>query len=253
MKLDDTFFNDNFLGADDVLNFSDNATFINFFKGIEVKASDVTTVGTGSILSFNLLSELSKMTLYYHNSAGTNLTANFEINSDCPRFNHFDHDYTNATFGNSFPINGNNIVYVQSLAGVKARIKFPFIKNLLNDLGPVSINKAELVLPVTDNTVYGNHQNLLVFGVDSEGKEALITDILESSAYYGGSFSSVDNSYKFNLGRYIQRLLSGKIETDYGISLIASGGAVNAFRTIIPGPAASGNKIQLRITYSKLN
>ncbi len=251
LKLDQTWGTE-FLTSGDA-NFTDNNVFVNYFKGLTVRAADVTSVDQGCIMTFNLNASMSKMTFYYKNGTDTTRkTANFEVNSNCPRFNHYEHDYTLAGFGNTFPVPGGNQLYIQAMSGVKARIKFPFIRNL-NALGSVSINKAELVLAVEDNSLYKNHTNLLVFGVDADGKEALIPDLLESSSYYGGSFSTTDNNYKFNLARYIQRLVSNNTLNDYGLSIVSSGGAISAFRSIIPGPASNGSKLQLRVTYSKLD
>ncbi|MBK8416906.1 MAG: DUF4270 domain-containing protein [Bacteroidetes bacterium] len=250
LRLDQNF-GDAMLAAD-VSNYLDNAAFVNFFKGIHVKTAPAAGVNSGNIASFNLLASISRLTFYYSNSTGTGLTANFEINSTSSRFNNYTHDYSTGTFGSVFPVTGENQAYIQSMAGTKVRIKIPFLENL-NALGPVSINKAELVIPVANNNPYKSHTNLLVFGVDSVGKEALIQDLLESANYYGGGFNSSTETYTFNVARYVQRVLAGTY-TDYGLSLISSGGAVNAFRTIIPGPASgTGDKIQLRITYSKLN
>jgi Domain of unknown function (DUF4270) len=251
LRLPDSFGND-FLNAGDA-NFVDNTTFTNYFKGIYVTTAAVTGTGQGVIVSFNLQASMSKLTFYYKNaSSSTTITANFEINSECPRFNRFEHDYTLASFGNSFPVSGDDKLYIQSMAGLKVRFNFPYIKNFTSN-GAVSINKAELILPVQNNaTPYVNHQALLTFGVDSNGAEAIIADLLESSSYYGGTFNTTDTDYKFNIARYMQRLVSGTIVNDYGLSLVSSGGAVNAFRTIIPGTNASGNKIKLKLTYSKL-
>jgi hypothetical protein len=249
LRLDDSFGN-SFLAADPS-NFLSNAAFVSYFKGIHVKTLDASGANNGNILSFNLLSSVSKLIFYYSNSSGTGLSANFEMNSLCSRFNSFSHDYTTSTFGSSFPVSGSSQAYIQSMSGVKVRIKIPFLQNL-NALGNVSVNKAELVIPAIDNEIYENHGNLLVFGVDSVGKEAVIPDLLESAAYYGGAFTASSGTYTFNIARYVQRVLAGTY-TDYGLSLISSGGAVNAFRTVVPGPAATDKKIKLRITYSKLN
>ena len=244
-------FGDDFISSP-TSNFIDNATFISYFKGIHVKVADVTTTGQGRILSFNLLSSQTKMTFYYKNGTdSTRQIANFEINAECPRFNRYTHDYTIATFGNNFPIPGNSTLYVQSMAGVKARIKFPYLKDLTAD-GPLSINKAELVIPVEDNETYENHDALIVFGVDSLGGEAIIPDLLESVGYYGGSFNSTGQDYKFNIARYVQRLVSGNISTDYGLSIVAASGGYNAQRSVIPGPGGTSKKMQLKLTYSKL-
>ena len=235
-------------------NFLNNVIFTNYFKGIHVRTAVVTGAGQGVIIAFNLQASMSKLTFYYTNSSSsTQLTANFEVNSECPRFNAFEHDYTIAQFGSLFPVPGNNELYVQSMAGLKVRFIFPYIKNFAAN-GPISINKAELVIPAVDNAApYTNHQALLTFGVDSKGKEAVISDLLESSSYYGGTFSTTSQDYRFNIGRYVQQLISGKIVTDYGLSLVPSGGAITGFRTIIPGTDVSGTRIKLKLTYSILN
>jgi Domain of unknown function (DUF4270) len=253
LRLDDALGTE-FLDPANAGEFVDNTTFISFFKGIYVKAADVTSSGSGCIASFNLVSSMSKLTFYYSNQSGDSLAANFEVNADCPRFNHFEHDYTNAEFGTTFPVIGSPKLYIQSMSGVKTRIRFPYLKGISPDQA-VAINKAELVVPVIENTYYRSHTNLLVFGVDSAGGEAIIPDLLESSTYYGGSYDAVYKEYKFNIARYIQRLISDDLPgdgEDYGLSILSSGGPVNAFRTIVPGPLAADKKLQLRITYSKL-
>jgi hypothetical protein len=232
-------------------SFTDNSAFTSFFKGVYVKALDITSAGSGCIMSFNLLSSMSKFTIYYSNSSADSLEANFEINSDCPRFNHFEHDYSTSAFGNTFPIPGTDKIYIQSMSGLKARIKIPHLSNLFA-LGPVAINKAEVTIPVEDNSVFGNHQTLLLFGLDSAGKEVITADFLESATYYGGTYSSTDKVYKFNIARQLQRLLSNGFP-DYGMSLVSAGGAVNGYRTVIPGTLRTGDKLILKITYTKLN
>lgn len=252
LRLPDIIGNDFLLGGDG--NFVDNTAFISYFKGIHVRTNAVNGAGQGVILSFNLGASMSKLTFYYTNAASTTqLTANFEVNSECPRFNHYEHDYSSATFGAVFPVSGNDKLYIQSMAGLKVRFSFPYIKSFAS-AGGVSINKAELIIPVENNSApFLNHQSLLTFGVDSAGKEAIIPDLLESTSYYGGTFTSSTADYKFNIGRYVQRLISGKISVDYGLSLVSSGGAVSAFRTIIPGTTATGNRFKLKLTYSKLD
>lgn len=252
LRLDDTFGNEFMNAASST--FLNNTSFIDYFNGIHVTADAVTAAGQGVIASFNLLASMSKLTFYYKNGTDTTrFTANFEVNSGCPRFNAFLHDYSTASFGNVFPIAGADKLYIQSMSGLKARIQLPHIRNLsLN--GPVAINKAELVIPVIDNGTFKSHNALLLFGVDSAGKEAIIPDVLESPSYYGGTFDATSNSYKFNINRYVQKLISDPTLNDYGLSIVSSGGALNSFRTIVPGPATpTGEKIRLRITYSVLN
>ncbi|MFM7054790.1 MAG: DUF4270 domain-containing protein [Bacteroidota bacterium] len=252
LKLDDTFGND-FLNAPSS-SYLNNTAFIDYFNGIHVTADANSAAPQGVIASFNLLASMSKLTFYYKNGTDTTRrTANFEINSGCPRFNAFKHDFSIAQFGNIFPVSGNDKLYVQSMSGLKARIMIPNLRDLAAD-GPVAINKAELVIPVIENGTFKNHNALLLFGVDSLGKEAIIPDVLESPSYYGGSYDAIANAYKFNLNRYVQKLVSNPSLNDYGLSIVSSGGALNSFRTVVPGPATpTGEKIRLRVTYSKLN
>ncbi|MFN5324101.1 MAG: DUF4270 domain-containing protein [Bacteroidota bacterium] len=249
LKLDQTFGNDLLTAPSSSL--SNNSAFIDFFNGIYVTADAATN---GSISSFNLLASLSKLTFYYKNGSDTtSRTADFEINSGCSRYNRFYHDYSLGLMGGAFPIAGQSRIYIQSMSGTKARIKIPNLSSLSMD-GPVAINKAELVIPVIENGSLKNHNALLLFGVDSSGSEAFIPDIFESPNYYGGTFDGIANAYRFNINRYVQKVVSNQVSNDYGLSLVASGGAINAFRTIIPGPATpTGSKIRLIITYSKFD
>ncbi|MEY3343332.1 MAG: hypothetical protein RL090_1016 [Bacteroidota bacterium] len=252
LRLTNDFGND-FINAP-TSSFLDNTAFLNFFNGIHVTADAITTPGQGVIASFNLLASMSKLTFYYKNGSDTTRrTANFEINSGCPRFNRYIHNYSGSQVGDVFPASGDNKLYIQSMSGLKSRIKIPHLRNLATN-GPVAINKAELIIPVIDNGTFKNHNSLLLFGVDSTGKEAVIPDVLESPAYYGGSFDAIAQSYKFNINRYVQRIVSDPALNDYGLSIVSSGGALNSFRTIVPGPLTpTGQKIRLKITYSVLN
>lgn len=251
LKLDDLFGNHFISATPD--NFLNDTSFTNFFKGIRIHTYDATIPGQGVIMSFNLLSSMSQLGFYYKNeSETTQKTAFFEFNSNCKRFNRFDHDYSLAEFGNNFPVPGDNKLYIQSMAGLKVRLQFPHLNQLAAN-GPVAINKAELIIPVTDNAVYKNHTGLILFGVDSAGGEILIPDLLEPVNYYGGSFSTTDTSYSFRISRYLQQSVSGTLSSNFGLNLVGSAGAVTAFRTVIPGNNSTASKIKLKITYSKLN
>jgi Domain of unknown function (DUF4270) len=233
-------------------SFVDNDAFVQFFKGLYVKTADKPSYDMGSIAYFNLLASLSKLTVYYSNVTADSLAANFEINGQCPRFSKFDHNYAVSSFGNMFPIPGNDKAYVQSMSGLKTRITIPHLKNIIAD-GPVAINKAEFIFYVEDNTSkYTPHESAFFLAVDSAGKEILIIDVLESSSYYGGSYNSSDKTIRFNIARHMQRLLSNDFD-DYGLSLISVGGSTNARRTVFIGPNRTDPKMYLRLTYSKLN
>jgi hypothetical protein len=232
-------------------SFVDNDAFIQFFKGVRVRTTDVPGSGDGSIAYIDLLASLSKFTVYYSNNSADSLEANFEVNGFCPRFSAFEQDYTMASFGQP-PLSGNNKAYIQSMSGLKTRITIPNLKNLVAD-GPVSINKAEMVFTAEEMTdEYSAHEAALLLAVDSTGKDVIIIDLLESAGYYGGTYNSTDKTIRFNIGRHIQRILSNDLD-DYGLSLVGVSAATNASRTVLVGPDRLTDRMYLRITYSKLN
>ena len=232
----DNAFGSSFITSGDA-NFLTNASFTSYFNGIYIKAQDINTPGQGSILTFNLQALLSKMTFYYKN--GTDTTrheAHFEINADCPRFTHFDHDYTTAQFGSTFPISGENKMYVQSMAGVKVRFKFPHLKNLVAN-GLVSINKAELEIPVEDNglpilTMWPCWYLVWMMPVEKR----LSLTCWNPHPIMAAHSDQISITYLINLARYVQRTVSGDITTDYGLSLISASAVPRMHnRSIIPG------------------
>ncbi len=251
IRLDDALGNE-FLDPANSGSFADNNSFIQFFKGVHVKTNDMPASGSGSIVYINLLASLSKLSVYYSNADADSLTANFEINGACPRFNTFEHDYSTSQFGNTFPLSGSNKAYLQSMAGLKTRIKIPGLDNLKAE-GPVSINKAEFVFSAEDiEDFYPPHSATLLFGLDSSNADVIIVDLLESPSYYGGTFNSTDETYHFNVARHIQRIISDQTN-NYGFSLVSTGAATNANRTVLKGPARTDGRMYLKITYSKLN
>ena len=72
-------------------SFSDNESFLDFFKGIYVTTDPL--YSDGAILYMNLLSDNSRMTLYYNDS----LSFDFQINTSSTRLNLFRHDYSLAS------------------------------------------------------------------------------------------------------------------------------------------------------------
>lgn len=247
LKLDSVL-GEKFLNADPSSYF-DNTSFLNFFKGIYVR--ETVTTGNGCILYFSLTEVMSKLTLYYNSSSGSSLSYEFLLNGD-GRVNHFEHDYSLASFGNVFPVDGSTSSYIQSMAGVKTKIEFPYLDKLIQQ-GNIAINNAQLIIKGdnTDAGLYPLHSKLGLTGRDSLGKSYFLPDNIDSPDDFGGDLTS-QNSYTFNITRYLQQVLSGS-RKDYGLFLVASGSSVNANRTIIGGSAHPSLKMKLQLTYTKIN
>ena len=221
--------------------FSSNADFFKFFNGIYLKDS---VDGNGGVITFDDASSLNAITLYYKKipTDTINYSYSFVINSNSARNNRFQHQYNMAVFDTVSP----TTLYVQSMAGLKTKIEFPNLMNLV-DSHAVSINKAELVIKLKSGTSspLANHSSLLVYAPDSLGRNTLIADVFEPAGFVGGGFSN--NEYKLNISRYIQEVINGKFK-NYGIYLVAIGSVSNAQRTFLDGTG-----IKFNLTYTLQN
>jgi hypothetical protein len=141
ITLDSTFAN--FLLSANISDFVDNAAFLEYFNGIFVTVEDINS--EGAIVYYDLLSDKSKMVLYYQDSVGGNHEFDFVINSNCQRINAYTHDYSLGSDLNSLMIDNftvtDSVLYLQGMGGVKAKIKFPFINNW-RGLNNIAINKV---------------------------------------------------------------------------------------------------------------
>ena len=237
-------------------NLANNDNFLSFFKGLYITTDNFQAAGNGGILYLDLLSTISKLTLYYTDTTTqTTHSHNFVINENSARINHFQHDYTGTPVGTqlSDPSSGLEKVYVQSMAGVKAKISLPYLKNYAGNAS-IAINKAELILPVEDDagaSVFAPHEKLFVVALDSSGENTVIIDQLEGETYYNGNYDSSTKEYRFNIGRHIHAVLKGE-RTDYGFYIVASGSAVNANRVILKGGGNPVKKMKLQLTYTNI-
>ena len=232
--------------------FSDPTNFNNNFKGIYL--TDSITSGSGCIFYCALGSSLqSKLRIHYHNDSNDSLYYDLILNGGA-HFNYFEHDFSTSVFGNNFndTVFGSNLCYVQSMGGVKTKIEFPFLDELTQQ-GNIAINNADLIIMAdnSNSSLYPAHTKLGLTGIDSAGKSYFLPDNIDNASLFGGELSS-QNTYTFNITRYLQQVLSGS-RIDYGLFLVATGSAVTANRTIVGGSANSSLKMKLQITYSKIN
>ncbi len=251
-----------FINASGTSDMSNNQAFTSFFKGLYIKPDNIDITGKGGIFYFQLLSNISKLTLYYTNtSTNTSSSQDFVINELSARFNMFKQNYN---FINNSPVTtalndtaiGKQKVYIQSMGGVKTKIYFPYFKNLAAQ-GNVIINQAQLVLSVnedgTGTAQYGPHNRLTLAAARQDGSNAIIIDQLEGDAYFGGTFSAGAKEYRFNITRHMQRLINGQVPEDFGLFILPAGGAVNANRTVLHGSDKEHPKhLKLILTYTKL-
>lgn len=255
---------DNALG-DEILSKSgqseleNNANFTAFFNGLKIMPPQGAMVNNNeaAILYFALTSSATKMSLYYSTiTPGGDTTKRviaFPINSSSVRFNTFEHDYSGSEVERQLNQAADDSVYTytQAMAGVETLISFPTLYDQYKDSNIV-VNKAELVLPTADGShaKFGFANSLIVASKNASGDLQFIPDYFEGESYFGGFYDPITQSYRFNIGRYVQGILNETIDSD-GLTLLLTGSAVKAERAVIFGPKNSNRQIRLNLYYSK--
>jgi hypothetical protein len=129
---------------------ADNAAFVAAFKGLAIiPENNGLAPGQGAILYFNMVSSVTRVELYYTDTAPKSLFLPVDVSS--ATHTHFTHEYPSSItsiLGNEEA--GKNQLYMQAMAGLKVKVEIPHLNNLRN-LGTVAINRAELVIPLADN------------------------------------------------------------------------------------------------------
>jgi len=215
----------------------DNETFLENFKGISVIASAQNTM-----LYLNPTGSNSFLKIYYHNDeSGTDtLSLDFSLGGDAARINLFN----NKPLLNLPEFSGK--LYIQSMAGFKAKIAVNNTDSMKSMLDGKAINKVTMSFDVTEGSQseYAAHDKLFLVRVNEEGNNVFLTDYtIEGETHFGGRLDN--DKYEFNITRYFYQLLNNDAYTN-DLYLLPAGAAVNANRTIL------NKDIKLTIHYSEL-
>lgn len=252
-------FGQKILNGSGTIYLSDNDNFIDYVKGLYIRAYNMNN--RGSINYISLLSSYSRVALYYHNDEDT-LVQDFVINDNCARFNRFDHfgysdarsDLQNQILNGGDTLLGASKLFIQPTGGIRTKIYFPFLQNWV-DGREIAISRAELIIKgdsreKTLNTL-APPSYLALVKIREDGSNAFITDqVTEGSDVFGGTYDADKNEYHFSITWHIQELLDGR-SVDRGLYLAVSGNAVNANRVVLGG-SDSDDRIRLVLTYIEL-
>ncbi|MFL5753831.1 MAG: DUF4270 family protein [Bacteroidia bacterium] len=242
------------------------------FKGLLITTKNTTvTADYGSLVYFDMTNAQTKLTIYYHNSPNTDVrTVDLGVGSGAPRYNHFAHDYSNAydslrqqALAPKDTSRGKGNIFLQGLAGLKARINFPYLQHLA-DSGPISINKAELSFKVNKSPSFYNLINfplpprLILDGVNQYGGTEPLAEA--GDAYtYGGIYNSTTGEYVFNIPYTAQKIISKKFPNyKFVLSVFERQLYPTVIRQLNPGRLVLGGSenpsypIKLKIWYTKL-
>lgn len=258
---------DNALGErfiSDESQFASNTAFMKYFNGINVSCEPAN--GTGSICYFNLLNTKSYLRIYYHNDYDTTFY-DFNVSDKYIRFNHFEHDYSDAQAPIAFDdTTSNQYLYVQSTAGVRSRLVFPNIAQWAKDMNTnVLINEAKLILTGANGMINGVNNDtemfsqpvqLVVVKANEDDSYSILPDQMVGTNYFNGMYDAKNDQVWFRISEYVQDLvLAGPEADNYGLFVYTYSGAYNAKRWIFHGPDSpdTTNRVRLEIIYSKID
>lgn len=246
--------------------FANSANFQSFVKGLYITTENTSLVsGQGAIMYLKMNDVKSRMVVYYHNDTGT-YEKKYEFSlTNTARFTNFKHDYTSSVHSSlasqlgTTPQDTNSKVFVQAMAGLRAKVTFPYLKNI-NDSGRVAVNKAVLVVKVdttinsyADLKTYPAPPTMVLFEIKDDGTSGVVSpDYFEGSNYFGGTYNATTKEYSFNISRYTQQVLSGQ-KNNNGLYILVSSGSILANRIVLGGGNSTNFKMKLNITYTKLH
>jgi hypothetical protein len=268
IRVQSSFILDNFINAA-ATNFKDNSVFNDFIKGLQLRVNKNLTTGAGGLALFDLANTDSRLEIYYKSKTGTAIDSNvtsFNFNTAFSAAS-VKHNYKGTAVETQLnvPSTTYNFNFVQPLGGLKTKLTFPYIKNLIT-LGDITINKAELVVQVERGTdIFAPAPRLFLYRTDIADQRQLIPDVSLglSDISLGGFYDSTKKQYKFALTAYMQDLLSGKL-TQYNTFIAAIDSKASSNAGIFPSGTTvssvvigSGNKLapykmKLNIIYTKV-
>lgn len=236
---------------------SSNKYFIDVFKGLFIDAEPIAPGSPGSILHFDMLNEMSRVALYYHNDKDT-LSIKFLINSSCARFNNYNHyGYASAApellqqfAGDTATIHQQ--VFVQSMGGSKVKLKIPFLQNIPQNSN-IAVNEALLIFTDSEpEGIFKSPGQLSLRALSDSGTYLLVPDEKIGTAYFGGRYIN-KKEYQFRITKYVQDRMRNPDLPDNGLMLLIPGGSLTANRLILNGPGHPTDRMKLVIYYTLMD
>lgn len=240
-------FAQSFLDAE-TLNFEDNTAFQSFFKGLYISCDQFTS--QGMLLELDLLDVSSKLTLYYQNSESDSLSYDFQINSNADKMTRWSHDYSTTNIPNLIGEEDLEQAYVQGSVGYRTYLTLPSLESL-KDSNYV-IHKAELTIPYIYNendSVFSIPSKLGLAAVNSQGGLEILSEDqnIQGSSYFDGNSNTLDQTYTFNIARYVYKVIEQGYTNRLAIYVPSS--VISPERVLISNDAV--NSIKLKLFVSK--
>jgi hypothetical protein len=270
------FINTNFFNASST-TLSSNTIFNNNIKGLYITLDKTKTTGPGGIF---MISTADSLAVYYRTINGATIDTSVLYLPLSKFATSITHTYTatiQTELNNTATPRGT--VYLQGLAGLRAKISFPnLLANLRNNLlkkdSDIILNRAELVVTANpgSNIPYSPLPKISMYKLDIAHQRVLVEDANDPTvdpraggiSTFGGFYNKTTKEYHFIITAYLQDLLLKKT-VDYGTYLapvdttntsavdIATTPQVGA-RTVAVGGTSSTSpyKMKLNIIYTKI-
>lgn len=210
------------------------------------------------------------------------------------RFNHVSANRTSTplqTLTNAYQTLPSSVTnqqtFIQESLGIRTKVIFPYLKELVKDK-TIAINKADLVVyPVENshNQFYKLPRRLDMLRLDENGKlvkyflrfaetrlgqGVIIQDTLDARIQaegnnpfgfdkpFAATFNSISNSYNMEITTYLQYVLNGLNPRYKGVNKFPNSGFILSsdlantaiYRMIVSSPKRATRKMQLRIFYT---
>lgn len=244
-----------------------NLVFRNNVKGLYVTLSQDQS-GPGGTFMFAL--DSAAIQIYYRNTNGTVIDTTVLTLPSTMHAAEVKHVHSAAINAALADKSNSKTFYLQSLGGLKSRISFPYLKNIVKTVGSdVVINRAELIVSAAPGSTipFAPLPKLGIYRWDIAHRPILIQDQAQGDPRYFDSSTSAgfyikqQQNYHFLITGYIQDLIRG-ITTDYGtfIAPIVPTNAISVAptaqvdgRTVAVGyDTASPYRIKLNLFYTKV-
>ncbi|MCB9012668.1 MAG: DUF4270 family protein [Bacteroidales bacterium] len=235
--------------------FQDVVDFQNEFKGLYIRVDPVSQKGGFSYFDMTLFRS-SGMVLYAN---GDSVGYEMAFSSFAAKANAFTHDYSGSPVSVNLdkPEAGDSLIFLEGLAGTNSIISFPELEKW-KEKGNISINKAELIIPVDSLEYPGltrdNYPPILsLFTLDDDSSYHFMYDyrVDLTGKYFDGTFDGAIYSYVFNIGLHLQSYLRGDIENSR-LLLLPTATNTSANRVIVRNGNVSSKPMKLKVVYTEL-
>jgi hypothetical protein len=244
--------------------YKDRADFAEVFYGLYLRVDQ--SADKGGCTYLNMANSDTRLTFYYFDGDTTVPYLMTFSNTLAAKANVFSHDYSGfpVAANLNLPEAGDSLMFVEGLAGVSGRISFPHLDEWRTK-GNISVNKAELILPV-DSIFYPSltandyPPQLTLFTVtDADVYGYVYDDLIDQTTgntRFDGTYDKLLNAYVFNIGMHLQSYIRGDgdqydpLNTDLVIVSRKSNSTAN--RVILKGATALKSPFKLKVTYTEL-